>query len=53
MEVVNMWLVSSEASFLTYVPSLKKLKIGFCDHHAVCASMYPPLSTFECLNQSL
>jgi hypothetical protein len=34
---------------------LKKRKVGGCDHHAVCVSVYLciPLWTFECLDQSL
>jgi hypothetical protein len=31
----------------------KKIKAGLCDLHAVCVSVYHPLSAFECLNQSL
>jgi hypothetical protein len=33
--------------FLAYFP-----KVGLCDIHAVCVSVYAPLTTFECLNQS-
>jgi hypothetical protein len=33
---------------LTYFP-----KVGLYDLHAVCVSLYSPLSTFECLNQYL
>jgi hypothetical protein len=28
-------------------------KVGLCDLHAVCVFVYPPMLTFECLNQSL
>jgi hypothetical protein len=38
----------------TYFPYFeKKMKVGLCGLHAVCVSVYPPLSILECLNQSL
>jgi hypothetical protein len=39
-------------TFLAHFPYFEKIKIGLCDYHAVCASVYP-LLTFECPNQSL
>jgi hypothetical protein len=35
-------------SVLTHTPKiailiLKKIKVGLCDHHAVCMSVYPPM----------
>jgi hypothetical protein len=36
--------------FLAYFRYIEKMKVGLCDLHALCMSMYPPLSTFEWLN---
>jgi hypothetical protein len=34
-------------------PYFEKINLGLWKHHAACMSVNPPLSTFECLNQSL
>jgi hypothetical protein len=33
--------------FLAYFPYFEKQKAGLCDHHAVCVSVYQPLTTFK------
>jgi hypothetical protein len=38
-------------TFLAYFPYFEKVKVGLCDHHALCVPP-PPQSTFEWLNQS-
>jgi hypothetical protein len=38
--------------FLAYISHFGEIKVGLCNHHAVCVCEFPP-STFECLNQSL
>jgi hypothetical protein len=38
---------------LAYFPYFEKIKVGLCDLHPVCVSVYPPVSTFEFLNQCL
>jgi hypothetical protein len=30
--------------FLAYFPYFEKIKLGLCDHHAVCVSVYPPIN---------
>jgi hypothetical protein len=40
-------------ALLAYFPYFEKIKVGLCDHHAACVSVYPHPLTFEWLNQSL
>jgi hypothetical protein len=46
---------SLQSSFIIVVVSLAylflKVKVGLCDHHAVCVSVYP-IQTLEFLNQA-
>jgi hypothetical protein len=38
---------------LAFFPCFEKIKVGLWDHLAVCVSVYAPVLTFECRNQSL
>jgi hypothetical protein len=35
-------LFSNTALFVAYFPYFEKIKVGLCDHLAVCVSMNPP-----------
>jgi hypothetical protein len=37
-------LVIPLMQFFAYFPYFEKMKVGLCNHHAVCVSVYPPPS---------
>jgi hypothetical protein len=42
-----------QLQILAYFPYFKEMEVRLYEHHAVCVTVYPPPSTFECLTQSL
>jgi hypothetical protein len=50
--ILKMLLIFWIVVLLAYFSYFEKIKVGFCDHHALCETV-PPLLTTEWLNQSL